>query len=91
MAEGDGFLSGKLGLYHPEPALDDGRTKLCARRRCNIDETFREKCGILINRKKLTGRISGAAAEKDRKTVRVGWHEVPYFITDADGRRSGYS
>ncbi len=31
------------------------------------------------------------AAEKDKKTVRVGWHEVPYFITDADGRRSGYS
>lgn len=25
------------------------------------------------------------------KTVRVGWHEVPYFITDENGRRSGYS
>ena len=25
------------------------------------------------------------------KTVRVGWHEAPYFITDKFGRRSGYS
>lgn len=25
------------------------------------------------------------------KTVRVGWHEAPYFITDKLGRRSGYS
>ena len=27
----------------------------------------------------------------DRKTVRVGWHEVPYFIEDQYGRWSGYS
>ncbi len=33
-----------------------------------------------------------AAMEKDtRKTIRVGWHEEPYFITDQYGRRSGYS
>ena len=25
------------------------------------------------------------------KTIRVGWHEAPYFITDKFGRRSGYS
>ena len=25
------------------------------------------------------------------KTVRVGWHEAPYYITDENGRRSGYS
>ena len=31
------------------------------------------------------------ARETERKTVRVGWHEPPYFITDQYGRRSGYS
>ena len=30
-------------------------------------------------------------AEGGRKTVRVGWHEAPYFITDQYERRSGYS
>ena len=33
-----------------------------------------------------------AAGEQETgKTVRVGWHEEPYFITDRYGRRSGYS
>ena len=33
-----------------------------------------------------------ANAQKDaKKVVRVGWHEPPYFITDEDGRQSGYS
>ena len=32
-----------------------------------------------------------ALAEAGRKTVRVGWHEAPFFITDQYGRRSGYS
>ena len=31
------------------------------------------------------------ANAKEGKVVRVGWHEAPYFITDEDGRRSGYS
>ena len=31
------------------------------------------------------------AEETDRKVVRVGWHEPPFFITDEYGRRSGYS
>ena len=37
--------------------------------------------------------LPGAAAERQReeKTVRVGWHEPPYFMTDENGRRSGYS
>ena len=30
-------------------------------------------------------------AENRGKTVRIGWHEAPYFITDQYGRRSGYS
>ena len=25
---------------------------------------------------------AAAYAQRERKTVRVGWHEVPYFITD---------
>lgn len=32
-----------------------------------------------------------AIAGKSAKTVRVGWHEAPYFVTDQYGRRSGYS
>ena len=35
--------------------------------------------------------VSVSALESEQKTVRVGWHEVPYFITDQYGRRSGYS
>ena len=31
------------------------------------------------------------ADEASGKTVRVGWHEPPYFIKDASGRQSGYS
>lgn len=34
---------------------------------------------------------AAAYAQRERKTVRVGWHEVPYFITDQYGRHSGYS
>ena len=31
------------------------------------------------------------AFSEERKTVRVGWHEPPYFVTDQHGRRTGYS
>ena len=27
----------------------------------------------------------------NKKVVRIGWHEPPYFITDENGRQSGYS
>ena len=32
-----------------------------------------------------------AAARAEQKTVRVGWHDDPYFITDQFGRNTGYS
>ena len=32
-----------------------------------------------------------AHAAPATKTVRVGWHEAPYFITDQFGRHSGYT
>ena len=32
-----------------------------------------------------------AYAAPATKTVRVGWHEAPYFITDQFGRHSGYT
>ncbi|MBO4898203.1 MAG: transporter substrate-binding domain-containing protein [Clostridia bacterium] len=32
-----------------------------------------------------------AIAEGEGKTVRVGWHEAPYFYVDQFGRRFGYS
>ena len=35
--------------------------------------------------------LPAAIAQEEAKTVRVGWHEPPYFITDQYGRRSGYS
>ena len=35
--------------------------------------------------------VSAADEGKKTKTVKVGWHEVPYFITDENGRRSGYT
>ena len=31
------------------------------------------------------------SAEESKKTVRVGWHESPHFITDQYGRKTGYS
>lgn len=31
------------------------------------------------------------AQETEKKVVRAGWHEIPYFITDQYGRQSGYS
>ena len=34
--------------------------------------------------------ITSFAEEADQKVVRVGWHEEPYFITDENGRKSGY-
>ena len=35
--------------------------------------------------------FSVSAQESGQKTVRVGWHEAPYFIEDQYGRWSGYS
>ena len=34
---------------------------------------------------------SVSALDSEQKTVRVGWHEAPYFIKDQYGRWSGYS
>ena len=36
-------------------------------------------------------QAAGHVRADDRKTVRIGWHEPPYFIKDKDGRSSGYS
>ena len=35
--------------------------------------------------------LSALAQEGQRRAVRVGWHEPPYFMTDETGRRTGYS
>ena len=35
--------------------------------------------------------LTAFADESEKKVVRVGWHEAPYFITDESGRNSGYS
>ena len=35
--------------------------------------------------------VSVFAAEPGKKTVRVGWYESPFNITDAHGGRSGYA
>lgn len=43
----------------------------------------------------IAAPITSSANSSDdagtKKTVRVGWHEPPYFITDENGRSSGYS
>ena len=39
----------------------------------------------------MTIPITAFAETTEKKTVRVGWHEPPYFIMDDDGRKSGYS
>lgn len=39
----------------------------------------------------LTVAVFARSEDGGRKVVRVGSHEAPYFITDANGRRSGYS
>lgn len=38
-----------------------------------------------------SGEGSEPKTEKAEKTVRVGWHEEPFFITDQYGRNSGYT
>ncbi|MBR4581197.1 MAG: transporter substrate-binding domain-containing protein [Lachnospiraceae bacterium] len=35
--------------------------------------------------------LTALAKDADKKVIRVGWHEPPYFITDENGRKSGYS
>ena len=39
----------------------------------------------------ILSSLSVCAQGTEQKTVRVGWHEVPYFIEDGNGRWSGYS
>ena len=43
---------------------------------------------LIIN---IAAPLAAFAGDKEKKTVRVGWHEPPYFITDQAGRKSGYS
>ena len=35
--------------------------------------------------------LAPLAETQEKKVVRVGWHDSPYFITDENGRYSGYS
>ena len=48
-------------------------------------------CLILAAFALLPNTLNVHAEEDDTKTIRVGWHEEPYFITDEYGRKSGYS
>lgn len=43
---------------------------------------------LIIN---VTAPLTAYAKDEDKKVVRVGWHETPYFIKDQSGRCSGYS
>ena len=43
---------------------------------------------LLLN---IAAPFAAHAQETEKKVVRVGWHEVPYFIEDQYGRWSGYS
>ena len=46
---------------------------------------------ILVIAQILVLTSAASASGTDSKVVRVGWHEVPYFIEDQYGRWSGYS
>ena len=46
---------------------------------------------LLVMLVQVIAPFTVCADEPERKTVRVGWHEPPYFITDTSGRKSGYS
>ena len=56
-------------------------------------QSIKRLAGFLLVLLLLSGLLpsGGAHAQSERKTVRAGWHEVPYFITDQYGRWSGYS
>lgn len=56
-------------------------------------QSTKRLAGFLLVLLLLSGLLpsGGAYAQSERKTVRAGWHEVPYFITDQYGRWSGYS
>lgn len=43
---------------------------------------------LIIN---IAAPLAVYADDTEKKVVRVGWHEPPYFITDQMGRHSGYS
>ena len=62
-------------------------------KRSELTERIR-RCFALLLCFLLTAALAlpaGARAEETGRTIRVGWHEEPYFITDQYGRRSGYS
>ena len=56
-------------------------------------QSIKRLAGFLLVLLLLSGLLpsGGAYAQSERKTVRAGWHEVPYFTTDQYGRWSGYS
>ncbi len=39
----------------------------------------------------IAAPLTAFADNSEKKVVRVGWHEEPYFIRDESGRQSGYS
>ena len=46
---------------------------------------------MLLLMLEVTFSVAAVPSEENARVVRVGWHEVPYFITDQYGRHSGYS
>ena len=57
-----------------------------------FDRARRMLAALLLALVALSALVPLAAlSEPSGKTVRVGWHEAPFFITDQYGRRSGYS
>ena len=46
---------------------------------------------IMVMLLAVPAAVCAEDGETETKTLRVGWHEVPYFITDENGRKSGYT
>ena len=46
---------------------------------------------IIVMLLAVPGAVCAVDGETETNTLRVGWHVVPYFITDENGRKSGYT
>ena len=46
---------------------------------------------IMVMLLAVPAAVCAEDGETETNTLRVGWHEVPYFITDENGRKSGYT
>ncbi len=72
----------------------NGRVKVMPVRQYNMRAALRHLRRALLLAMCLVLAVGGPvlfAARAENRVVRVGWHDVPFYITDQYGRRSGYA